>query len=211
MSMERLKALRDVLRPHPRNEAFVKIVAKTNEVLPMELDDYYRILSAVSLHEHVPEDVRSYFETIKNVCLYGWFVYPFFTVSAFLSYTAIEMALRKSFQTDDPDRKWNFKRLLREAKDRHLISDDGFPSIQAQREYLSMLAAEVGPPFDQYVADYCSILVECLPQLRNSFAHPASNTILTPGDAVSSLAIAAEFINQLFQAYPGLSSAKEAF
>jgi len=196
--MERLKSLQEIMAPDSRTGAFVKFDEKTNEILPIQLEDYHRRLSDIALREQVPEDIRSYFETVKNICLYGWFVYSFFTVSTFLSYIAIEMSLRRRFQNDDPDRKWPFKRLLQEARDRCLISERGFLSIQAEREYHAKLAAELGSLFEQSVADYCSVLVDCLPQLRNSFAHPSSNTILTPGDALSSLTVAAEFINQLF-------------
>ena len=134
--MERFKALEEVLQPDSRNEAFGKIDRVTNEFVPMGLDDYHRNLLTISLKEQVPEDVRGYFETIKNVCLYGWFVYPFFTVSVFLSFTAIEMALRKKLEEDDPDRRWRgLRELLKEAQNRGLIADQGFPSIRAQREY----------------------------------------------------------------------------
>ncbi len=198
MGMERFKALEEVLKPDSRNEAFIKVDPKTNTFVPMGIADYHRRLSEISLKEDAPEDVRSYFETVKNVCLYGWFVYPFFTVSMFLSYAAIEMALQKKFEEDDPHKKWGMKRLLEEARNRGLISDQGFPSINARRESQARLDMELGSPFEERVADYTSILTESLPYLRNSFAHPRSQMILAPGDAVASLAIAAELINQLF-------------
>lgn len=197
--MERFKALEEVLQPDSRSEAFAKIDPVTCEVLSMRLDDYHRRLSEISLKEQVPEDVRSYFETVKNVSLYGWFVYPFFTVSVFLSFTAIEMALRKKFGEDDPHRRWwGLKQLLEEAKHRGLISDQGFPSVQARQGGEAAVDDELGLPFGRQVADYTSILIESLPYLRNSFAHPSSQMILVPGEATSSLRISAELINQLF-------------
>lgn len=204
--MERVKKLNEILKPDPRNEAFVKIHRRSGKFRPLGIADYHRSLSAIALNERVPEDVRSYFETVKNTCLYGWFVYPFFTVSVFLSYTAIEMALRKTFEVDDPKRKWRFKQLLERAIEGRLISEDGFPSVRERKErqndFSSEAAKKLGLPI-QPSNDYCSVLVDCLPDLRNSFAHPALNTILSPGDAVWSLRIAAELINQLFQAPSG--------
>lgn len=200
--MESFKQLDEVLKPDPRNEAFVKIDRETGQFVPMSIEDYHRALCGISLKESVPEDVQSYFETIKNVCLYGWFVYPFFTVSEFLSYTAIEMALRKRFDKDDPCKRWGLKRLLQEAKNQGLISDQGFPSIQELRErqakYEARLDIELDSPFEQRVADYTLILIQTLPYLRNAFAHPTSQMILTPSYAISSLTVAAELINQLF-------------
>lgn len=200
--MERLKKLGELLKPDPRNEAFVTIQRRSGNFRPLGIADYHRSLSTIALNERVPEQVRSYFETVKNTCLYGWFVYPFFTVSVFLSYTAIEMALRKALEDDDPKRKWPFKRLLERAMERHLISEDGFPSVRERKERQEDFSSEVAKKFGlpiQPSTDYCSVLVDCLPSLRNSFAHPALNTILPPGDAVWSLRIAAELINQLFQ------------
>jgi len=196
--VEYFKALEEVLMPDPRNEAFTKADPSTNNFVPMELDDYHRNLSTISIKEHVPEEVRSYFETIKNVCLYGWFVYPFFTVSIFLSFTAIEMALRTKFEENDPRRRWGLRDLLREGKKQGWISDEGFPSVQARQDYQVQLNDELGLSLSESVADYTSVLVESLPYLRNSFAHPSSEMILGPGDATSSLRIAAELINQLF-------------
>src|SRR3989304_1559792 len=197
--MERLKTLEEVLRPDSRNGAFAKIDLETNEIIPMRIEDYHRGLSTIVLKDQVPDDVRSYFETVKHVCLYGWFVYPFFTLSTFLSFTVIEMALRKRFEKDSLPQKWGLKDLLQEAKKRSLISDEGFSRPRMRREeYYTRLDGELGSSLEQPVADYTSILVESLPYLRNRLAHPTSQMILMPGDAVASLAIAAELINQLF-------------
>jgi len=46
--------------------------------------------------------------------------------------------------------------------------------------------------------DYLAVLLESLPKLRNSFAHPSGQTIHFPHDATFSLRFAAEFVNQLF-------------
>jgi len=206
--VESLKALDSILTPDSRNEAFVKVDRETGDFVPMELADYFRYVCEITLKDTIPPDIRSYMETIKNVYLYGWFVYPFFTLAGFLSYTAIEMGLREKFRHDDPMRKWPLKRLLEEAKTRRLISDEGFPSVQTLREQQAYLSQAMGSPFDRQIADYCSILIETIPHLRNSFAHPKSQTILTPSMAVRSLVVAAELLNQLFQA--GVSGAGDS-
>jgi len=198
--VERLKMLDAILTPDSRNELFVKIDRQTGDFVPMGVADYHQYVCEITLNNEVPSAIRSYIETIKNVYLYGWFVYPFFTLACFLAYTAIEMGLREKFKNDDPNRKWPLKRLLQEARTRQLISDEGFPSVQTLREQQANLGPALGSPFDRPAADYCSILIETLPHLRNSFAHPKSQTILTPSMAVGSLVVAAEILNQLFKA-----------
>ncbi len=46
--------------------------------------------------------------------------------------------------------------------------------------------------------DYLAILLESLPKLRNSFAHPRGQSILFPHEVIFSLRFEAEFVNQLF-------------
>lgn len=196
--MERLKPVADVLQPDSRIAAFVRPDPRTGQFVALELEDCHRALAAIELHERVPATVRSYFETAKNVCLYGWFVYPFLAVSIFLSYTVVDMALRDRLGFDHPQRSPGLKELLKQAVALGLISDAGFASIKRSREHMDELEAEIGPISGGAQVDYTSILMDTLPYLRNSFAHPSMQTILTPGDAVSSLQIAAELIDQLF-------------
>jgi hypothetical protein len=198
--MEELKPLNDVMSADPRMTSFIKLDRATGGFISVELEDYHRSLSAIRLDQAVPDDVRSYFETAKNVCLYGWFVYGFFAVAEFLSYTAIEFALRSRLYPSATRKVPGLKRLLVQAVAEGLISDEGFASIQRQRRSLDRLKA-AGARFDsKSPAKYTNILVDTVPNLRNSFAHPSFNTILTPGDAISSLTRSGELINQLFAA-----------
>lgn len=195
--MEQLKGLAEIQEPDSRHQAFVKIDRESGQFVSMRLEDYYQWISTINLKSTVPEDIQGYFETVKNVFLYGWFVYPFYAIATFLSDTAVEMALRRRFQREDPRGKWSLRKLLKEACVRRLIRDEGFPSVQRQREYLAAGAAD---PEDAHSepGDYTSILTDSLPRLRNSFAHPKSQTILVPGQAAATLTVASEVINQLF-------------
>ncbi len=200
--MEQLKTPSDIFTADKFSASFVLVNTKTGEGRPKELNDYYREIAAICLDESVPEDVRSYFETIKNVYLYGWFVSAFYTIAMFLSFTVIEMALRNKFKQDDPERDWSFPRLIQEAKKQGLIASEGFPSVKARRDYEASFEREGGPSLGQPVPDYCSILEKSVPYLRNSFAHPEIDQKAGPGDAYASLIIASEFINQLFNGRP---------
>jgi hypothetical protein len=196
--MERLKDLPDVLIPDSRMTAFRKADTQRGEFVPITLEDLHRSLAAIELHETVPDEVRSYFETAKNVCLFGWFVYPFFTTAVFLSYTAVEFALRVRLPQVPGRRQPGLGKLMKMAITEGLISDTGFPTLQRRRAYIEALGSTGDQKHSEGRAAYTSILRDTFPYLRNTFAHPASLTILTPADATSSLVRAAEIINQLF-------------
>src|SRR5207247_1249699 len=131
--------------PDKYSASFLLVNTETGEGRRKELSDYHREIAAVCLEEYVPEDIRSYFETIKNVYLYGWFVSAFFTIALFLSFVVIEMALRKKFEQEDPKRDWRFPRLIQEAKKRGFISDSGFPSTEMRRKYFESIVGEGHP------------------------------------------------------------------
>lgn len=196
--MEELKPLSDVFSPDPRMAAFVTIDRVTGDFIPVSLAGYHQSLSEIQLTEQVPTDVRDFFETVKNLCLYAWFVYPFFASTVFLSYTAVELALRLRLHPSAGTHVPGLKVLLAQALAEGLITDDGFSSIREHASYPERSGIDSATSGPESGARYTKILLETMPFLRNAFAHPASNTILTPGDAVSSLRRASELINQLF-------------
>ena len=193
--MERLKPLDQILLPDSLSASYIKVNRETMESRPVVIKDHHDRLSAICLDDAVPNQVKSYFETVKNICLYGWFVDAFYTVALFLSLAAIEMALRIKFQQEDPERRWKFPQLISEARKRGLITDDGFPSAKARYEYMKEIDPSIGPP----VADYCLFLEKELPKLRNLFAHPEIDNNVGPAYAYPLLITSMEFINQLFK------------
>jgi hypothetical protein len=78
-----------------------------------------------------------------------------------------------------------------------LITEDGFPSIEARREYFDNIAIAAGSLLEPN-EDYCSVLEKTIPYMRNFFAHPEMKTILMPSYGVHALVLATEFINPLF-------------
>jgi hypothetical protein len=53
----------------------------------------HRELAKIKLRAGVPRDVQSYFNTLRNMVLYGRYVYAFHAVAGFLTYPVMEMAL----------------------------------------------------------------------------------------------------------------------
>lgn len=187
--MERLKPLEEILKPDERMASF-----------PWMLETDHKRLSEMTLFEAIPEDIRNYFETVKNVCLYGRFVYAFYGVAESLTYPLLELALRKRLGAGKRDR---FRKLLHTAIKRGLIKDEGFSHVKRTREYQAqmeeMLRAEGSSIFTPPERDsYMKILASELPNFRNRFAHPTYQAIVLPQDALFSIRFAAEFINQLY-------------
>ncbi|HKV23177.1 MAG TPA: hypothetical protein VJN93_01170 [Candidatus Acidoferrum sp.] len=167
---------------------------------------YDSVSQYCTLHEGVPEDIRDYFHVVVTLFLYGWLYYPFYTLASERSFFAVEMALRKRLPAKKLDKKGRDRRslgdLLREAKDAGLLRDDGFPSLENRRanaNELNQHMAEIlgHEPESGPQVPYVDVLIQTSPWLRNRFAHPDMQSILTPGQALDGLILAAEIINQL--------------
>jgi len=200
IKMETLKRLDDIQKPDERN-LYWAFLSTGKQVT---LEDRYADIASIRVNPTAPEDVRSYFVTLQNLCVYAWFSYDLYTLVVFLTFTLVEMALKLRLPRKGPDRR-GLKRLLREAIRQKLITEKAFSHIkrirQQQAESLRLLRG--GQKFSmmrssQPKSDYLAVLLESLPNLRNSFAHPSGQIIHFPHDATFSLRFAAEFVNQLF-------------
>lgn len=199
--MEKLKPLPEVLQPDPRNSAFVLL----ETLKPITIDEHHAEIEAVALGPQVPEDVRSYFATIQNVCLYAWFAYDLYTVVDLLSFTAVEMALRKRLPYTGTGRdKRTLQNLMDQAVSKRLIREKAFGNVRIMRQNLArdirFRRATSGrfPRAAMPKSNYAAVLQGTIPWLRNHHAHPRMHTIIFPGAAVSQLHITAELINSLF-------------
>jgi hypothetical protein len=185
----------------------------TNQLFPLlSLDKHYEIVSQYcTLHDAVPEKVRSYFDSVVTLYLYGWLYYPFFSLAGFLSNFAIEMGLRERFPCMKFNKKGRdprtLKHLLQEARDAGFLKDEDFPSLKNRRanadELNQLIADEIGrQPEKPPVEPYADVLIRWLPNVRNDFAHPKMQSILPPGPALDPLILASEIINQLWPNVP---------
>jgi hypothetical protein len=177
----------------------------TNEIFPLlSLDKHYEmVLQYCQIHGDVPEDVRSYFNAVVTLYLYGWLYYPFYTLASERSFFAVEMALRKRLPPKKLNKKGrdprNLVDLLREAKDAGLMGDEGFPSLENRRASAEEEAEILGrDPEPQPQEPYVDVLIRAFPRVRNRFAHPNMQSIMPPGPALDGLILAAEIINQLY-------------
>ena len=83
--MEKLKPLSDVAHPDERNLMFVRM----DTLEPSTPAEHHAEIAAIVLKQSVPEDVRSYFATIQNACLYCWFAYDLYALCCRFSSAAV--------------------------------------------------------------------------------------------------------------------------
>lgn len=191
------------------------------------LEDRHENLSKIILNDNVPIDVRQLFETAKNLSLYSWFVYRFHPVSELISFTALEMALRERYLSENPPKAnskshhLNLYKLLQHAKDKKWIVNEKFQSIyrrakhQAEYEKMLKMAEEhdfekepsmpIEEPNEEEIKsvmlgiDIVKAITENAHKIRNNLAHGSSN--LNP-NSITTLRTNAELINQI---YPPIS------
>lgn len=196
LTMESLKRLPEICLPDPRQTAFVYTDPTTpGGFRKLTIEDVYSAVDSIRLHNGSPEAVRSHFETARNLALYAWFYYPFNVTAQLAAYTTIEFALRSK----TADKKTKFKHLLVKAVNAGWIKDSGF-SIPTQRVKCIRERNELHPSEYQeaeptLLRDYCDVLIESIPFLRNEVAH---GTSMMHGGGIGAVRISAELINQLF-------------
>jgi hypothetical protein len=114
------------LEPDFRSLAFVRIDPVTGP-RQMTIDDQYEIVSQMELHAGVPDEVRSYFESVKTLCLYAFMYYPFYSAAVSYSAMAVEVALRLRLpKSKGPDYR-GLGRLLNQAVAEGVIAENDFP------------------------------------------------------------------------------------
>jgi hypothetical protein len=166
----------------------------TREVSPLGLQDIYAVAEETKLHNGVPEDIRSHFETARNLFVYSWFFYPFNVAAQLHAFITAKFTLRTKagrFRS-----KKTFRPLLQRALAEGWISDKGFSGFESWR-LRGMNRALRDQHESAEVTSYSQTLVEVLPSMRNDLTH-GSTTLHYRGDEY--LGICAELINQLFDA-----------
>lgn len=190
--MEKLKLLKDILEPDVRQKYFSRINFRTGEAKEKTLEDIYYDVECVTLSCKVPQAISDHFETAKNLFVYSWFVYPFNVVAELQAYSSLEFAIREK----TGDRKTAFSRLLKKIVDDGWLTDSDLSFNPLRKEGTINSKSETQPESLQQSRDYCNILCETIPKLRNDLAH-GSSTLHNNG--LLALRICADLINQLYK------------
>jgi hypothetical protein len=196
-----LKPLNQVLLPDSRFQYHV-LRSESGE-RTMELADFHERLSNWPLVLPVPENVRTQFETAKNLMLYAWFVFEFQTVAEMQAYAALELALRERLgnptRTSDSNkkRKIMLAELLSKAVKEGLIVPEKLPSwewAKVKREWFANQYGNQAQPFS--ASEWFELVKKNLPSSRNHLAH--GNPQLHLFHSFSQLELCGDLINALF-------------
>lgn len=189
--MLKLKPLNELTKVDPTNEFFAVLDDSLPEGhRPLALTDRYSMMTELELSEHVPEDIKDAFIAAKNLWLYGWYYWPFYTLASFHAFSCLEMALRRRCGLDKFTKKnWRkgrspgLKELLDAAIENKWISDDKIAHAKRQPEgsfnpedlvnNIETGIVNEPEPWKTENQRYCKILAEAIPYFRNEMAHPA--------------------------------------
>lgn len=203
-----LKPLDQIFDPDSRQAHFVGT-----------LKDRHNAISIIQLSHSVPLAVRQLFETSKNLSLYSWFVYRFHQVSEMVAYSALEMALRDRYRSENPGetKRTTLYFLLQHAKQQSWIRNKDFPSLMMRakaraehKKFMDTVKDKAWKDIKEFTLDdpteaeilesmedldLVTAITETTHKLRNELAHGSTN--LHPA-SISTLQIVAEIINQVF-------------
>ncbi len=169
---------------------------------PMTIEDHWRDIGALALHEGVPISIRVHFDTARNLLLHSWFVFRFQQVAEMHAYASVEFALRWRAGLPLKASNRDLKVLLGRAFREGWIRDVGFRRFQEvadrRAEYEEMEARVTGREPDLSCGDtewYVRMLSNLLPKFRNKLAH--GSALMAP-TGKQTLALCCDIINQLF-------------
>ena len=195
--MESLKKFDEICQNDPRQDFFCIIDRVDGTTRKRTLQDFHNRADQIRLHDGVPEQIRSHFETARNLIIYSWFFYPFNVTAELCAYTSVEFALKT--KNGSSSSKISFKKLLQTAVEQKWICDEGFSHVKRRRknirDHIESLPPEYRMPQSSMSDEYCKNLTKSLPYLRNELAHGSS---MLHEQGAFTVQICADLINQLF-------------
>jgi hypothetical protein len=225
--MEEFKSLDEVTTVDRRNTYFVLHNRATGETRSQELKDHYESVGTFVLSETVPEEVRSHFNTAKNVLLYTWYVYGFFPVAELQALNALELALKERIgegglkvlkkQLKKTGKRPGLQAYIEHAAASKWIKNEDFeayhraPYERARQKLLLKKSEEMREKGlssikydeeeievpDTNTTDYIGILLDTVNYIRNVHAH--GETMLYPASVWQTFEVCADFINALYR------------
>lgn len=181
-------------------------------------ENQYIEIAKLNLPDHVPVEVRSYFDAIRMLWLFSWFNYTFYSWVDLHSRICVELALRhrleKTEKTTKKSPRPTLHNLLSEAKKLNLLHDSFFQPTQTssgkllalelqQKEigvWIKTLCDMANEPYEDIKHEtLIDEVVVLFPHLRNIKAHGLSTEKDTPFSAMCTVELARGIILQLFQ------------
>lgn len=198
-----------IIEKDPIFGAFVKLSG--GEAIGITIEDLQKHVSDIQLIPQVPEEVKRVFSIAKELYIFGYFRYIFFTVSVHYAYLALESAIKHRYAASLGDKailtnpkgqqyeirppSWEriFKFCKRHSKEgwsarKIRVNGESFPSTMPS--LLNWLVAnKLVPKWElrQYEAGV---------DLRHGLSHLESPSVFTP--SAQTLRTTAEKINKLY-------------
>lgn len=221
----RVLSRQKLLAAHPSTRSFVRWTEKGFQ--PLTLDELQHRVSRELLIPNVPEAAQRVFARARDLYVFGYFRYEFFTVAQHQAALALEVAIKHRYcqalgdtvtlrtwdgeeivlHRPDYDRLW---RVLKEAKRRLTKEARKRPTINWASPRASALTVN-GAPFRASVPELLAWLVEkkiitmwernvCehYRHVRNWLSHPLYGSVLPPGYALSAIRDVARLTNKMF-------------
>src|ERR1019366_935064 len=200
--------------------------SRTHVFYKTDLRDQYEAIACFILNLDVPTEVAIHFETSKNLYLYAWFVYRFYSVAEQQALASLEFALRERLQDfvaaemkKHPKAiESGLKKLLGHAIKGGLVRNENFSNREhwarklAKSRYSFLKSEEMrSAGINSWVEDESEIKVtqedldfdglgdfqESIPRVRNSYAHGSG--YLYPAPVRRTFEMVTEIINQFYQ------------
>lgn len=221
--MEEFKQFDEILSADSRWRAFALVNRQTGESRPMQLRDHYDRVSNFDLRKSVPEKIRGQFNTSKNLLVYAWYFYPFFSVAEMHVLGVLELALKTRIGEEGINElKRTKKRIglhsyIEHARDQRWIRNEDFqayhqaPYAIARQQYMERKAEEMTAlgvneialnfdevePLAENPVDYVAVLLDTVNFIRNMHAH--GDAVLYPASVWQSFEMCSDFVNALFR------------
>ncbi|MHB1237830.1 MAG: hypothetical protein ACYCY7_09730 [Gallionella sp.] len=185
------------------------------------IEDQYETIASFKLNESVPEGVVIHFETAKNLYLYAWFVYRFYSVAEHYVLATLEFALRERFpdlvNEQAAKRGLGLKRLLKYAIENGYLKNELFSTRERwawkraeMRHSIEMSQKLMASGLDKIEysdsdvmvtqedldSDWLGVFQETIPEIRNIHAHGSGH--LYPAPVRHTFEMVSEIINQLY-------------
>jgi hypothetical protein len=187
-----LKPFDQILEADSIWQAFVLRNRETREARKITLRDYYSAVERITLSSAVPESIREHFDVARNLLLYSWFEHRFMPVAEMHAFSSVEYALR--LKSGKP--KLMLKQGIELAIKENWIKDNGFRHYRVRQEEFDGNEPATKNQDVNDVHTYCKVLLNSIPDYRNTLAH--GNTVFHPfGHRM--VTKCADLINQLFE------------
>ena len=154
---------------------------------PMTIEDHWKYIATIALHEGVPSVIRVHFRDRSEPAPVLLVCYRFQQVAEMHAFASVEYALRMRSGLPVGQRGGTFGRLLNRAVKEGWIRDEGFQAYRriaerraaSAQEKAALTGVEPDPAENQELRSYVTTLTDVLPFLRNTLAH--GSAMLSPG------------------------------